>query len=26
MQFYLIKIRTKLHHRNWWKLRVILPC
>jgi len=26
MQFYLIKIRTKLHHRNWQKLRVILPC
>jgi len=26
MQFYLINIRPKLHHRNWRKLRVILPC
>jgi len=26
MQFYLINIRPKLHHRNWQKLRVILPC
>jgi len=26
MQFYLINSRPKLHHRNWRKLRVILPC
>jgi len=26
MQFYVINIRPKLHHRNWRKLRVILPC
>jgi len=26
MQFYLINIRPKLHHRNWRKLRVTLPC
>jgi len=26
MQFYLINIRPKLHHRQWRKLRVILPC
>jgi len=26
MQFYLINIRPKLHHRNWRKLRVIMPC
>jgi len=26
MQFYLINISPKLHHRNWHKLRVILPC
>jgi len=26
MQFYLINIRPKLHHRKWRKLRVILPC
>jgi len=26
MQFYLINIRPKLHHQNWRKLRVILPC
>jgi len=25
MQFYLINIRPKLHHRNCQKLRVILP-
>jgi len=23
-QFYLFKIRTKLHHRKWWKLRITL--
>jgi len=26
MQFYLINIRPKLHHRNWRQLHVILPC
>jgi len=26
MQFYLINIRPKLHHGNWRKLRVTLPC
>jgi len=26
MQFYLINICPKLHHRNWRKLRIILPC
>jgi len=26
MQFYSINIRPELHHRNWRKLRVILPC
>jgi len=25
MQFYLINIRPKFHHRNWRKLCVILP-
>jgi len=25
MQFYL-NILPKLHHRNWWKSRIILPC
>jgi len=26
MQFYLINICPKLHHRNWGKLRVTLHC
>jgi len=26
MQFYLINIRPKLHHRNGRKIRAILPC
>jgi len=26
MQFYLVNIRPKLHHRNWQKLRFALPC
>jgi len=25
MQYYLINIRPKLHHRKWWKLHVTLP-